>query len=130
MTCKDHGKKGNHHGYATTWHCGKNEKLHRVAYCAAKQVSITSIAGLLIRHTCDNPRCVNPDHLVVGTQKDNMLDKRARQREPGRKLTQEDAVAIRSLYVSGHRELGQTALARRYGVSQPVMSKLLRGLTY
>lgn len=30
--------------------------------------------GKVVRHTCDNPKCVNPDHLKVGTQRDNIMD--------------------------------------------------------
>ena len=38
------------------------------------------IDGLEVRHTCDNPACVRPDHLLVGTQRDNAADREARGR--------------------------------------------------
>lgn len=48
---------------------------------------------LLVRHTCDNPRCVNPEHLILGTQKDNMQDMAKRNRSArywlGKKQTDE-----------------------------------------
>lgn len=64
--------------------------------------------GLVIRHTCDNPPCVNPDHLRDGTQADNIADRQARGRHrPGRllgeahpahRLTEAEVRAIRVMY--------------------------------
>jgi hypothetical protein len=53
---------------------------HRISYCDAHQKTIEEIHGLVVRHRCDNPSCVNPDHLEIGTQADNMRDKASRGR--------------------------------------------------
>lgn len=47
------------------------EYAHRVAYVIAKG---NIPEGLVVRHSCDTPACVNPDHLVLGTQNDNIQD--------------------------------------------------------
>jgi hypothetical protein len=43
--------------------------------------------GMLVLHTCDNPPCVNPDHLYLGTWKDNMQDRIKRGRNPKLNMT-------------------------------------------
>jgi hypothetical protein len=54
-------------------------QAHRVSY----EMYVGPIpAGMLIRHNCDNRKCVNPDHLLPGTCKDNTQDMLARNRQP------------------------------------------------
>ena len=49
-----------------------NQRLHRVAWEAHNAEPIPE--GMVVRHTCDNPLCFNPEHLVLGTQLDNIAD--------------------------------------------------------
>lgn len=78
-------------------------------------------------HACDNPPCVNPDHLRWGTHQENMADKMAKNRHAygekiGRgKLTDEDVRAIRK----DHRT--QEAVAASYGVTHRVIGKIRNG---
>jgi hypothetical protein len=58
-------------GYGVFRWRGKPRKAHRVAYAIAHGYTP---AGLVVMHTCDNPPCVNPDHLVLGTQLGNVHD--------------------------------------------------------
>lgn len=75
--------------------------------------------GLCVLHKCDNPPCVNPDHLSIGTQSDNQADKMSKQRQSkgevngSAKLTGEQVLEIRRLYELGYK---QVELANKYGV--------------
>lgn len=57
-------------GYGSMYHRGRSQPTHRLAYMAAKGPIPD---GLFVLHSCDNPPCINPDHLSVGTNKDNIL---------------------------------------------------------
>ncbi len=62
----------NNKGYGALYIRGKVEGAHR-AYWEVYNGSIPD--NMCVLHTCDNPPCVNPDHLFLGTQSDNMIDK-------------------------------------------------------
>lgn len=76
--------------------------------------------GLWVLHKCDVSACVNPRHLYLGTHEDNMRDAFARGRLQ-RTLSDSDVVAIRS---DGRP---QPAIARAYGVSQSLISRIKSG---
>lgn len=87
--------------------------------------------GMLICHRCDNPPCVNPSHLFVGSHMDNfqdMLDKGRGVRRTLRgenhgmaRLTWEDVQRIRQLYTPGVRMRGVGAVAAEYGVTRQLI---------
>ena len=67
--CLEYGDKG----YTTVSFYGKSVGLHRFVYISLNpDIDVTR---LVIRHRCDNPKCINPEHLIHGTHRDNMLDK-------------------------------------------------------
>jgi HNH endonuclease len=93
--------------------------------------------GLRVLHRCDVPGCVNPDHLFLGTQLDNMRDMyskgRGRTGKPQRgelsakaKLTWDQVREIRRLYPS----LEQKELAKRFGVKQANISRIILGVIW
>ena len=123
-------------GYGRVRARGKMRYAHREAFEAERgPIPVgTGCHGTCVRHRCDTPACVNPAHLELGTQADNVRDmtERGRQVAPkgyahGRaKLTEVDVAAIRAAYVRGCREHGQGALARRFGVARTLVSRIVR----
>lgn len=70
-TCWNWRSSFSRNGYGVFGFKGKSLKAHRVAY---ELVNGKIPQGLNVLHTCDNPKCINPDHLWVGTQGDNVVD--------------------------------------------------------
>lgn len=102
----------------------KRRTAHRMAYEFAYNITLDSTMHIL--HSCDNPACVNPLHLSVGTSLDNSRDKVAKGRQVGgkRKLTFEDVRTIRARYAQGG--ITQVELARLYGITVNYVGDLLR----
>lgn len=102
------------------------EAASRVAY-AAWVGEIPD--GGVVCHRCDNPPCINPDHLFLGTKAINNRDMADKQRSANgerkaHKLTDAHVEAIRDRYAAGG--VAQRTLAREYGVSQQLVSHLVR----
>lgn len=106
---------------------GKHVRAHRFSW----QLHNTKIPrGMCICHTCDNRKCVNPNHLFVGTYKDNVHDsmKKGRFFHPKvdmenngmAKLTVSDVKKIRCMYEKG--EMTQKDIGKTFGVTQANIS--------
>lgn len=121
MSCVEFDTKHNN-GYSTVRWEGKTGLAHRKAYAQHHGLSRADLDGVVIRHTCDNRKCINPEHLVSGTQSDNLKDRRERHRY--RKLTKEDADSIKYRLAYG---ASQSALAREYGVSVTMIGHIKHG---
>src|SRR4051794_1324537 len=81
--------------------------------------------GKLVCHTCDNPPCVNPAHLFVGTDKDNAQDRERKGRRTLHRLSDETIATIRKRYSAGG--ITQAALCQEFGVSKHYMWRILHG---
>ncbi len=64
----------NGEGYGSISCNGRSLLVHRVVYAVSNNLHLSSIKGLEVCHSCDNPPCSNPKHLFLGSHKDNMLD--------------------------------------------------------
>lgn len=119
----------NQHGYGMC--AGRGliaDNAHRWAWRLARG---EIPAGLWVLHRCDNRVCVNPDHLWLGTAKDNTQDMLAKgrnrppigERAGNTKLTAEDIVSIRTAVSAGEKQL---TIARRVGISRSAVSGIAR----
>jgi hypothetical protein len=101
----------------------KHKRAHRMAY-ELKHGSITD--NLLVCHKCDNPGCVNPDHLFLGTDSDNMVDMVKKNRHvpgKGNKLSPEDVLMIRNASNLTHSVLAEMFNTTRANIGMIVNRK-------
>lgn len=139
-------------GYGTLEWNGKKRKAHRLAY----EYFIGPVDNLLVCHHCDNPPCINPQHLFLGTHKDNHLDsvikgrratgsRNGRNTHPERyprgsnhprtlhpewwpsKLTPADVRYIRRHYKAGRNNKNSTYFARIYSVNRRTIMCAING---
>jgi hypothetical protein len=118
-------------GYGRFGVDGTNWLAHRLAWLLTHG---TIEPDRVIRHTCDNPPCINPDHLLVGTQADNIKDRQDRGRHrPGRlageshgqaKLTWEQ---VRDLRSRTYRRGDKGRLCAELGITRPTLRRILDG---
>lgn len=95
---------------------------HRMSWEVANNRIIP--AGILVRHKCDNPPCVNPNHLELGTDADNCADSVERGRR-FKKLTEVEVGAIRRRYADGGCTYQQ--LAKEFSVIPGTIGDIIRG---
>lgn len=83
--------------------------------------------GVVVRHRCDNPPCVNPDHLTLGSQAENIQDSVSQNRHCHgeshgmSKLTEAHVMSIRSRYAGGE---SKASIARSYGMSRTAITDI------
>ena len=134
--CIEHQGFRNKYGYGQAkWMTphGLIQMAHRLAWYEAFG---PIPEGMCVLHGCDNPPCINVDHLFLGTRVDNNADKMAKGRQSSTKgeangaakLTEANVLDIRTQYAAGG--VFQRELASRYGVKRPAIGKVLSGRTW
>ncbi len=118
-------------GYGRVWANGKTLRAHRVAYKYEH-----STCPKLVRHSCDNPICVRPSHLLEGTPKQNMADKYRRGRAVHHrgeaagtaKLTEIKVRWIRKTYADGKANMPQ--MSAQLGVCRQTICDVIHKKTW
>jgi HNH endonuclease len=121
----------NHRGYGRYHYTTDSRVINGSAHRLALELALGRplIEDMNACHTCDNPPCCNAEHLFEGTTDDNQQDCRNKGRARWRahedhgmaKLKNEDIPEILAACAAGE---SQTSCAKRYGVSQPTISRI------
>ena len=119
-------------GYGAFWLNGRHVPAHRVAWML-KHGELPA-DDMQVCHKCDNPSCVNPDHLFLGTAADNLADMHrkgrgrgmfaANENHPKCVLSDKDVQKIIAATECGET---QRSVARRYGINQATVSRIVNG---
>jgi hypothetical protein len=107
-------------GYAECEIKGKRYRVHRLSYEVFKgQIP----EGKYVCHSCDNPSCVNPEHLFLGSAKENFDDMMSKGRAPSKWLQSDEVIKIKDLYRSGGNSMYK--LARQFGVTPAAICHII-----
>jgi len=116
-------------GYGVFHICGqKQKKTHRISFELHHERAI--VPGLYLLHSCDNKKCVNPNHLSEGTHQDNSDDKVAKGRQAKgcdvstSKLTEAQVLEIRTKYALMKKK-STTELGKEYGVNNTTIGRIV-----
>lgn len=100
---------------------------HHISYMIFKG---PILSNQVVRHTCNNKSCVNPTHLIIGSQSDNLIDSLKQNRHSTQKLN-EEAVKVIKWMLKYKNEKGLAAkLALLYKVNPDVISKIKKGKSW
>lgn len=117
-------------GYGELYLRGRKWRAHRLAYLIANGRS----AEPLCCHRCDEPGCINPDHLFPGDDQINSDDKWVKgrglrgERHGSAKLSEAEVIEIKRLITGG--EMSRAEIGNRFGVDRSAVRKIARGRSW
>lgn len=131
--CREWNMSRNKHGYGV-----RNQRKKYGTDLVHRQIMMMAghdVAGLVVRHACDNPPCFRYDHLILGTQADNLNDMfdRGRNNNPSgdrharAKITWGDADTIRQRHAGGD---SYRTIAEDYAIHHTTVGEICRGLIW
>ena len=129
--CWNCSLSNDHKGYSLVYVNKRTLKSHRVMWEVFNGCPIPD--GMVIRHKCDNPSCVNPNHLTIGTHKDNQNDKKERGRgcrgdkNVHNKLTEDSVREIKTRLGQGEKPV---EISKDYGVSFSTIYQIRNGTSW
>lgn len=121
---------GGHYGISNGT---ENVLVHRYMWEQYNERAVPE--GLVVRHRCDNPPCIHPDHIILGTPGDNSQDRKDRGRvvvplgEQHRLAKLTDATVLEIRHALAYGESNHT-VAARYGVSRTTISNIRSGKSW
>lgn len=113
-------------GYGGFFANGRNNLAHRISY----EMFVGHVGDLHVLHRCDNPSCVRPDHLFLGTNRDNVDDKVAKGRTPSAvgelnahsRLKKDDVLMIRAMHA---KRVPRADIARTFEVAPAYINQIV-----
>lgn len=112
-------------GYGRFYIQGGFMVASRVAYIIGKGQQIPT--GQIVCHTCDNPSCVNPEHLFLSDDKGNSLDRDVKGRTAQQELTQEQVLEIYRRIDTGE---AYSSIAKSYPITYQGIYRIAKGITW
>jgi hypothetical protein len=117
----------NGYGLFGTGKHSKNTRAHRWAY---EYYKAKIPPKMLVCHTCDNPACVNPDHLFLGTSADNVRDRDNKNRTAKGEKNGRSVIKAEQVPIIRESELSERAIAKELNVSRGTINAIRSGRTW
>ena len=128
---KNRRRNGNTYGYFRASNPRRSVYAHRFAYAISRGIAPSDLPSeTVIRHSCDNPICCNPAHLLPGSQKENAQDMALRgrslrgEKQPTHKLSESQAKDAKRRIAAGEKH---EDIASLFGVSRAAISQIAAG---
>ena len=110
--------------YGMFWLNGKRQRAHRVSYEVHKG---PIPEGIDVLHKCDNPPCINPDHLFLGTRAENCQDAASKDRFPLNEKHHNTKLSVDEVHAIRSSTLTRLELATQYGVNASTITRIKLG---